>query len=508
MSASVFISCSSHDRKAAETICKAVEQRGIACWISSRDIGPGENFQESITRAIRAAKVMILVFSANANNSLEVKKEIALAGHYNVTVVPVRVEDVVPNDALTYELAVRQWIDLFEDWENAIERLVHQISTVIAPAEVAEAAAPQPSSAAATAPLGAPRPPARRSIVPLVGSVAALLVLILAGAAWYLWPAPVAPTKTAQPAPATAAPALPAQPPAAAASEPAPLRDALRARLVAAFPHVQERVHDRSAQRYADAAEHKAHALPENGAGDWQASERQNADEAIESALEGCQVQFGQRCMLTAVDNTVEPSRPDGKWAPHDMSRARYAGEFDPAQVPANAKLRERYDVLGYRAAAAPKAAAFHPDRGRMFLVTAAASQYAAEEEALKRCNDDPVRNHAGGPCFKQVNFPAMPCRDGYVQTAPVGSFKPNPFGLYDMLGNVWEVTADCWVGSYAGAPADGSARTSGDCGMRAAHKGSFGNGRPAFFRAAHRFSEPVGVKRNRSGFRVALTLP
>src|SRR5205823_13215789 len=80
MSAPVFISFSSHDRKAAETICKAVEQRGLECWVSSRNIGPGENFQEAITRAIRSAKVMILVFSANANNSLEVKKEIALAG--------------------------------------------------------------------------------------------------------------------------------------------------------------------------------------------------------------------------------------------------------------------------------------------------------------------------------------------------------------------------------------------------------------------------------------------
>jgi len=42
-----------------------------------------------------------------------VKKEIALAGRYNLVVVPVRVEDVVPSDAMTYELAVRQWIDMF-----------------------------------------------------------------------------------------------------------------------------------------------------------------------------------------------------------------------------------------------------------------------------------------------------------------------------------------------------------------------------------------------------------
>jgi formylglycine-generating enzyme required for sulfatase activity len=128
--------------------------------------------------------------------------------------------------------------------------------------------------------------------------------------------------------------------------------------------------------------------------------------------------------------------------------------------------------------------------------------------DADKVCEYENIGDQSAAEGFRQVGFAAMPCRDGFVQTAPVGSFKPNPFGLYDMLGNVWEITADCWAGNYVGAPNDGSARTGSDCGMHAARKGSFGNGRPAFFRAAHRFSEPVGIKRNRSGFRVALSLP
>src|SRR3954464_9497649 len=142
MSAPIFLSFASNDRKPAETICKAVEQRGFSCWIATRNIAPGENFQEAITRAIRTAKVMILVFSAHANNSIEVKKEIALASRYNVIVVPVRVEDVVPNDALTYELAVRQWIDLFDDWEDGIERLVVHLSTMVHPEAPAASRAP------------------------------------------------------------------------------------------------------------------------------------------------------------------------------------------------------------------------------------------------------------------------------------------------------------------------------------------------------------------------------
>jgi hypothetical protein len=134
VAAHVFISYSSKDRQVATTVCDALERRGMKCWISSRDIQPGENFQQAIVRAIRAARVMVLVFTTNANNSNEIMKEVALAGQFSLVVIPVRVEDVLPNDAFAYEFATRQWVDLFDDWERSIERLASQIIQTLPPA--------------------------------------------------------------------------------------------------------------------------------------------------------------------------------------------------------------------------------------------------------------------------------------------------------------------------------------------------------------------------------------
>jgi len=65
-------------------------------------------------------------------------------------------------------------------------------------------------------------------------------------------------------------------------------------------------------------------------------------------------------------------------------------------------------------------------------------------------------------------------CSDGYVYSAPVGSFEPNEFGLYDMLGNVFEWVQDCWHADYQNAPSDGSAWLDGDCSQHDMRGGSW----------------------------------
>jgi formylglycine-generating enzyme required for sulfatase activity len=92
---------------------------------------------------------------------------------------------------------------------------------------------------------------------------------------------------------------------------------------------------------------------------------------------------------------------------------------------------------------------------------------------------------------------------------APVGSFPPNKFGLYDMSGNVWEWVEDCWHDSYNGAPTDGSAWVDGECEMRTIRGGS-GNDDPYFLRNAMRSSAPAEKSSGRNsfwGFRVVRTL-
>lgn len=92
-------------------------------------------------------------------------------------------------------------------------------------------------------------------------------------------------------------------------------------------------------------------------------------------------------------------------------------------------------------------------------------------------------------------------------RTAPSGSFKPNPFGLYDMLGNAWQWTADCRNDSYTGAPSAGSVNAHGDCSIRVVRGGSW-NYIPWFVRAAFRYRFDTGDRYCNVGFRVARTLP
>jgi formylglycine-generating enzyme required for sulfatase activity len=93
-------------------------------------------------------------------------------------------------------------------------------------------------------------------------------------------------------------------------------------------------------------------------------------------------------------------------------------------------------------------------------------------------------------------------CNDGYVFTAPVGSFKANSFGLNDMLGNVFQWTEDCWQADYVGAPTDGSALNAGDCSEHELRGGSWFS-TPAYVRANYRNHFAAGYRTSSVGIRL-----
>lgn len=94
-------------------------------------------------------------------------------------------------------------------------------------------------------------------------------------------------------------------------------------------------------------------------------------------------------------------------------------------------------------------------------------------------------------------------CNDRYAYTAPVGRYRANGFGLYDMLGNVGEWTQDCWNVNYVGAPTDGRAWAAGDCSQRTVRGGSWDDA-PLGLRAGYRVGSAAYIRVYSRGFRVA----
>ena len=163
----VFVSFSSTNRKKALDLCVALEARGTQCWISCRDVAPGENYQESIVRAIQGARAMMLVFSKAANSSDEIKKELSLASRHRIPVIAVRIENVQPTDAFAYELSTRQWVDAFSGRDKAIDAIVSSL----------DQARGQPSSQAS-------RLVASGRAIAIAAFVAVLLFAGIAGWSW------------------------------------------------------------------------------------------------------------------------------------------------------------------------------------------------------------------------------------------------------------------------------------------------------------------------------------
>ena len=171
MAHDVFISYSSKDKPVADATCATLEARGIRCWMAPRDIMPGADWSESIIDAINASRAFVLVFSANANVSVQIKREVERAINKGLPVIPLRIENVLPVKSLEFFLSTPHWLDAFSP---PLEQHLNYLADVIG--SVLEGK-PQPKPLPPE-----PRKPGDRRM--LFGGVAAAVIVLALGGWW------------------------------------------------------------------------------------------------------------------------------------------------------------------------------------------------------------------------------------------------------------------------------------------------------------------------------------
>jgi hypothetical protein len=177
----VFVSYSQPDYGCAMELVSRVEQEGINCWIAPRDIAPSADWAAEIIDAISNSRTMILVFSAGSNDSPQVRREVERAVHKQVSILPFRIENVLPSKSLEYFLSAQHWMDAFPPpREPHYVRLCAYLKAQRGGAAL-EAASTQPAPILAGAPLAATLDPAEvlrieRLLAGYIGPIAKHLV--------------------------------------------------------------------------------------------------------------------------------------------------------------------------------------------------------------------------------------------------------------------------------------------------------------------------------------------
>lgn len=109
----VFLSYSSRDEAAAFAVRDALEAAGIACWVAPRQLEGGSGWAAGIVDAIKASKLVVLLFSRHSNESPQVVREVQCAVSNRLPVLPVRLEDLTPSADMEYFLGTTHWHTAF-----------------------------------------------------------------------------------------------------------------------------------------------------------------------------------------------------------------------------------------------------------------------------------------------------------------------------------------------------------------------------------------------------------
>ena len=118
----LFVSHHSSKLEVAEHVERALNVKGVRCWIAPRDVEPGASFARSIPQAIGESSAVLLLFCSNSAKSRHVERELILADQLGKAIIPLRLERIDPGE-LSYHLAASQWIDWLEQRDEAIDRI-------------------------------------------------------------------------------------------------------------------------------------------------------------------------------------------------------------------------------------------------------------------------------------------------------------------------------------------------------------------------------------------------
>ncbi len=162
----IFISYSQPDRDCALELTEHLEAECLSVWIAPRDVSPAADWAAEIIEALSVARVMVLVFSANSNESPQVRREVERAVHKELLILPFRIEDVLPSKSLEYFLSAQHWLDAFPPpRQRYYGHLCAHLKSLLSVASGAATAssAMQPASPGRSAPAATgPAPPAAR----------------------------------------------------------------------------------------------------------------------------------------------------------------------------------------------------------------------------------------------------------------------------------------------------------------------------------------------------------
>ena len=198
-----------------------------------------------------------------------------------------------------------------------------------------------------------------------------------------------------------------------------------------------------------------------------------------------------------------------GGWRPLETARRGWRASYGPSHPVFRVSWDDAQSYLGW----------LSEETGQSYRLPSEAEwEYAAGAETETRWHfgDDPSELCIWGNVADTVyvenyrrlypRHPPADCTDGFVYAAPVGSFRPNPFGLYDVYGNVFEWVQDCYRMDYRGAPRDGRALEWEGCEWRTWRGGSWAAGREGT-PTRRRLGGPPTSREVAGGFRVARTL-